>query len=230
MEQQQSAILKLEQVDFERISFTFRNQSASGIPQVFLKFENGQNYLQLPRMRTPFGVSQQRDNKGVALDRYTLPLSLGGSPESDKARKFFEALDNFVKEKAWENRNEWFGGKLKKQEQLEFMYTPIVRAKSDKYDPLLTLKVPKTIEGVFQTKAFNANKESIPVDSIKNGFDVTCIISLRSIWFTDKAFGVTCVAQQVKAYAPRKLADYAFDDSDDGEEQVNEAEVQQFDE
>jgi hypothetical protein len=168
-------------------------------------------------MRAPFGVSsppeQNKDANRLALD-----ISI----ESDELLAFLTKLDARNKAAAREHSYEWFKKQLTDAE-IEAFYTPLVKASANPdYRPLLKTKfvIPSKNPDVktVPTQVFVVTKETPTadgrpgtidewepgtIDDITKGAKCIPIIEANSVWFAQKAFGMSLTVTHILVWPSR---------------------------
>lgn len=190
--------------------------------------ENKKKYIQLPYMRAPFGVSSFTDDT-TGNTSYSLNLSFDSNdPALCEFQTKMEEFDNLICDMVAKNSKEWLGKQYNIAVIKEALYKPmVIQGKTvgdTTYSPTMKLKVMynKNREE-FESEAYNAARERIPVDSIEKNQKIMTIIDINQIWFIDNKFGVSMRFQQGIVEESQKLPSFAFqglddvgDDDDDG--------------
>ena len=154
---------------------------------------------QLP-LRCPFGASQYQEGQGSLNVNFSLPIYL------EEARKFFQNLDAWILDWAWENRNQMFTKVPTSREVLESLYTPILQPAKQDYDPLVRTKISEKCP-VWVFNEGNTTKGSI--HDITVMCQCTPVLSIDKIWMMSGRFGCTVRTQAVICH-PREQ--YSLDD------------------
>ena len=172
---------------------------------------NKKCYIQLPFMRSPFGLSAFTD-EGTGRTTYSLDLSF--DPDNEQAmlvhKHASKELDEIIVNTVAKNSKEWLGKEFNVAVLKEALYKPMVRPGKEQYPSTMKLKILTKPDGTFVPEAYNMQRESTPVDSIEKGQKVMCIVDLSSIWFIDNKFGVTMRLQQCLLEQSTKLPSFAF--------------------
>ena len=141
---------------------------------------------------------------------------------NDDTRAFLEnmkALEDKIKSNALIYSKEWFGKVHKSSEVVDALWTPLLKYSKDKstgeYDyskkPTLRVKLPQW-EGVWKSEIYDedANKlfpsadgGSTPLDFLKKGSNVMCIIQFGGIWFINGKFSANWKLVQAMVQKPR---------------------------
>jgi len=98
---------------------------------------------------------------------------------------------------------------------LRVLYTPLLRPSKGDYAPQLKLKVQLGRNGEFLPKAYDHQRNPVPLDSLDKGGMVQTIIDINQIWIVDKKFGVSVRLEQLMKSPSAKLNECAFSSSDE---------------
>lgn len=190
--------------------------------------DNKKLYLQLPFMRSPFGLSAFTDE---VTNKTSYSLDLSFDQDNEGATILMEklqALDQMIIENVAKNSKEWLGKPYNIEVIREALYKPIVRPGKEAYPSTLKLKVMTKPTGEFLAEAYDVNQKSISIDSLEKGQKCMCIVDINQIWFIDNKFGVSVRLSQALCEKSQKLPSFAFqgvdlppseDDVDDAEEE-----------
>ena len=167
-------------------------------------------YLQLPFMRSPFGLSAFTD-ESTNKTSYSLDLSFDNDNEEaqELATKLRE-LDEIILNTVATNSKEWLGKKYDINVIREALYKPLVRQGKEGYADTLKLKVQTNSSGEFVSEVYNSNREQISMDDIERGQKCMCIVEIGQVWFIDNKFGVSVRLSQVLCGESNKLPKFAF--------------------
>lgn len=227
------AIQKFSEFNANNISFSKLRKNKNGGKAVYLNSsDNKKIFVQLPFMRSPYGLSAYTD-EGTGRTSYSLDLSF--DPDNPESAKFHEAmsqLDELVVNMVADNSKEWLGKKFNVAVLKEALYKPIVRVGKEQYPSTMKLKILTKSDGSFVPEAYSMQRERVSLDTIEKGQKVLAIIDLNQIWFIDNKFGVTIRLQQALFEQSAKLPSFAFqglDLPDAEEEEVDEIEDEEVD-
>lgn len=219
------------------VKFSKLRKNKNGGKAVYINNSDGKKlYLQLPYMRSPYGLSTFTD-ESTGRTSYSLDLSFDSdNAEASELCEKLKELDELVVNTVAKNSKEWMGKEFNVAVLKEALYKPLVRPSKEPYPSTVKLKVLTKPDGSFVPEAYSAQRESIPLDSIEKGQRVLTIIDLNQIWFIDNKFGVTVRLQQVLVEQSEKLPSFAFqgiagandDVVDDGEDE-DELEIDEED-
>lgn len=141
---------------------------------------------------------------------------------NDDTRAFLanmKALEDKIKENALIYSKEWFGKVHKSSEVVDALWTPMLKYSKDKNTgepdhskkPTLRVKLPQW-EGVWKSEIYDedANKlfpsadgVSSPLDFLKKGSNLMCIIQFGGIWFINGKFSANWKLVQAMVQKPR---------------------------
>jgi len=205
------AIQKFSEFNASNVSFSKLRKNKNGGKAVYLNSsDNKKVFVQLPFMRSPYGLSAYTDE---ATGRTSYSLDISFDADNAESAQFLEtmaALDDIVVNMVADNSKEWLGKKFNVAVLKEALYKPIVRPGKEQYPATMKLKILTKSDGSFVPEAYNMQRESVSLDTIEKGQKVLAIIDLNQIWFIDNKFGVTIRLQQVLLEQSEKLPSFAF--------------------
>lgn len=205
------AIQKFSEFNASNVSFSKLRKNKNGGKAVYLNSsDNKKVFVQLPFMRSPYGLSAYTDE---ATGRTSYSLDLSFDADNAESAQFLEsmtALDDIVVNMVADNSKEWLGKKFNVAVLKEALYKPIVRPGKEQYPATMKLKILTKSDGSFVPEAYNMQRKSVSLDTIEKGQKVLAIIDLNQIWFIDNKFGVTIRLQQVLLEQSEKLPSFAF--------------------
>ena len=172
--------------------------------------ENKKLYIQLPFMRSPFGLSAFTDE---ATNKTSYSLDLSFDTDNEQANDLMEKLkqlDERIVKTVADNSKEWLGKSYNIEVIKEALYKPLVRPGKDDYASTMKLKLMTKPSGEFIAEAYDSSHKSIPVDGIEKGQKCMCIVDFNQIWFIDNKFGVSVRLSQVLCEQSQKLPSFAF--------------------
>lgn len=213
--------------DIQTVGFSKLRKNKNGGKAVYLNVSDKKLYLQLPKLRSPYGLSTYTD-EGTGRTSYSLDLSFDtDNAEAMELREKMVQLDDLIVQTVVENSKEWLGKKFNEAVCREALYKPLVRQGKEPYPDTLKLKILTNDKGDFVPEAYNTARERIDLDKIEKGQKVTCIVDMVQIWFIDNKFGVTVRLQQALLEPSAKLPSFAFvgmDETQAEEEFIDEDE------
>tara|TARA_R110000772_G_scaffold92146_1_gene188843 strand:- start:212 stop:913 length:702 start_codon:yes stop_codon:yes gene_type:complete len=209
------------------VQFSKLRKNKNGGKAVYLNAgDNKKLYVQLPFMRSPYGLSAYTDE---ATGRTSYSLDLSFDPDNAEAMALhakLTELDDIIVNTVAKNAKEWLGKEFNVAVLKEALYKPIVRPGKEQYPSTLKLKVLTKSDGSFVPECYNMSKQIVTLDSIEKGQKAMPIIDLNQIWFIDNKFGVTIRLQQVLFEQSVKLPSFAFQGLDLPDEVEDEVEIE----
>jgi hypothetical protein len=215
---------------------------------LYLNGTTGRIYLQLPKMKMPFKVSEfvpkdpQTGQPTGEDSRYSLNLSFYGMGENPKLKQCYDrltAIDERIMNAAIENHETWFPGQYDKykndptklQVAIETLYNSLVKQNNKDYPANIRIKLPR-YDGVFKMEIYDKSDRSKPVafgvnvdegevpitKYLNKGTNLTPIVSMPMLNFM-KGFGTGFTLVQAVAEPVVTFGgSCVIDDSDDEEE------------
>ena len=210
-----SNIVLPKNFDCDKLGFDDLKLNSNGGKVVYMKYDGQQRLtMQTPKLTTPFGMSEYRDDK-TGIVKYSIDVSFKGSNDDSKIQTFYDkmaVIDSKIVDIAVENSKEWFGKKMKK-EIVEELYRPLVKQSKDpeKYAPTMKFKIQNNNKDELMIETFDDTRQPVDImDALKPGSKVRGIIECSSIWFVNKQFGVTWRAVQLEITKSDKLSGFSF--------------------
>lgn len=179
--------------------------------------------LSTPLMLT-WGASEYIDQEGNGNGKYEMSLQFPqadySNADCDAFLKNMRNLEDKIKADALAYSKDWFGKVHKSADIIEELFTPMLKYPKIKgtsepdlsKKPILRLKVPEW-QGVWKSEIYDEdsnplfpNKESpnvTPLDFLKKGSMVACVIQCGGIWFTNGKFTVTWKLLQAVMQKPK---------------------------
>ena len=196
--------------NIEAVGFSKLRKNKNGGKAVYLNVSDKKLYLQLPKLRSPYGLSTYTDESSGKTS-YSLDLSLDtDNNDAMELREKLTQLDDLIIKTVVENSKDWLGKKFNKTVCREALYKPLVRQGKEPYPDTVKLKILANDKGEFVPETYNTNREQVGLDTISKGSKVTCIVDMVQIWFIDNKFGVTVRLQQALLEPSAKLPSFAF--------------------
>lgn len=212
-----------EQFQPSSVTFSQLKKNKNGGKSVMLSHDNKKKlYLQLPFMRSPFGLSAFTDE---ATNKTSYSLDLSFDTDNENAMKLSEKLkelDEIIMKTVEKNSKEWLGKSYDINVIQQALYKPLVREGKEGYADTLKLKVQTNQSGDFIPEAYNSEREQIQVDQIERGQRCMCIVEINQIWFIDNKFGVSVRLSQVLCGESNKLPSFAFQGLDTNDDEYIE--------
>lgn len=196
--------------------FWKNSQGGKFIP--ILNSQGGKFNLQLPFMRTPFGLSSL-EQEGVRSS-YNIDLELNDASLQAK----FEELDEVVVNTVHSQCKELLGKQVKKDVLKEGLYRPIVRAAKDpeKYSPTIKVKVPMNRDGTFQPVVYDMERQITDIENVVRNSQIMTIVELHQVYVIDGKFGLTMRLVQAKLKPSESITGYSFIDTGDDDDQTED--------
>ena len=220
-----------QQFDPSSVVFTKMKKNKNGGKTVYINAQDGKRklYLQLPFMRSPFGMSAFTDE---ATNKTSDSLDLSFDRDNEEGLALAEklkALDEIIIKTVADNSKEWLGKVYDINVIREALYKPLVRQAKDDYPDTIKLKIMTKPTGEFLAEAYDSSRQMISVDQIEKGQRCACIVDVNQIWFIDNKFGVSVRLSQVLCEQSVKLPSFAFQGLD-GHIAEDDEEVEYFEE
>ena len=183
--------------------------------------------LQLPEMKIPFGVSIFT-NEDTGIQQYSLDFSFQGKEENPKLAKFhaqLKQIEDVIVRNGVSNSVSWFN-KVRSEDVVRDVFSPIVRVSKDKetklpngkYPDTFKVKLPLDKEGMFTCKAFNEHNElyTDPLDVvIKKGTLATALVQASFVYVSGSTFGITFKPLQMRLKVPSTIGNVCILEDDE---------------
>jgi hypothetical protein len=208
-----------------------------GAKKVLMKANGGQIVMQLPRARVPFGLSCFENEKDASIKKYSLEVSLGGTPQLEKFREVLEELDEYNVKTIAENSVPWLKESKSALVIKEALYGSLIRPdKKGESPPRFKFKLPMW-EGKPMFKVVDKDNNPVklyevvdgtPVvnwDWAQNGMEITAIVECEGLWVVNKNVYCTWRAAKIKVNKTSGRNDFDFMDEEDGSDNDNESET-----
>jgi hypothetical protein len=179
--------------------------------------------LSTPLMLT-WGASDYVDDKGVSNGRYDMALQFPSEEyKTEDTTAFLEnmiAFENKIKADALTYSKDWFGKQYKSADILEELFTPMLKYPKIKGTkepdftkmPTLKIKVPEW-EGTWRSEIYDEdgnklypsieNPSVTPLDYLKKGTNVACLVQFGGIWIINGKFNASWKLIQAVVQKPR---------------------------
>jgi len=239
MNAQSGNIYRANSVDFSKFTFSEPTANKYGGRSSRVKYAGQDFYIQVPRMRLPYGLGKWVDTTNPDKVKYSIDFSLAGynknKPDEYNPRigEFFDFLtglqqcmiDNGVK-----NAITWFGKPSETvrksiENDPDTYVRDLIKYPKDKQTKQVTDKYPPTFkahvitwENKFIIKAYDdAGLEVRDFETaFVKGTEAVAILKLKAVSFQGKSAGLKFDLVQIKLYRPAGIPDYAFiDDEND---------------
>ena len=212
-----------QQFEPSTVTFSQLKKNKNGGKSVMLtRNDKKKLYLQLPFMRSPFGISAFTDE---ATNKTSYSLDLSFDTDNEDAMQLsskLTELDEIILKTVTENSKDWLGKSYDINVIREALYKPLVRQGKEGYANTLKLKIQTNQTGDFIPEAYSSDRELIQLDEIERGQKCMCIVEINQLWFIDNKFGVSVRLSQVLCGESTKLPSFAFQGLDDEQDQLIE--------
>lgn len=212
-----------QQFEPSTVTFSQLKKNKNGGKSVMLTRNNKKKlYLQLPFMRSPFGLSAFTDE---ATNKTSYSLDLSFDTDNEDAMQLsskLTELDEIILKTVTDNSKDWLGKSYDINVIREALYKPLVRQGKEGYANTLKLKIQTNQTGDFIPEAYSSDRELIQLDEIERGQKCMCIVEINQLWFIDNKFGVSVRLSQVLCGESTKLPSFAFQGLDNEQDQLIE--------
>lgn len=218
----------IEGINFNCVDAIYRAAkiNANGGKNIRIVNKNSQSALRLstPVMLTWGASDYVEPGASQGNGKYEMALQFP-TPEynNQDAELFLENIKRFeakIRDDAFKNSKEWFGKQHKNPDIIDELFTPMLKYPKIKGTsepdhskaPTIKLKVP-CYDGDWKVEIYDEecsklypNKDTpvTPLDYLKKGTNVACIIQCAGIWFTNGKFTVTWQLVQALVQKPRE--------------------------
>lgn len=201
--------------------------NANGGKNIRIVNKNSQSALRLstPVMLTWGASDYVEPGASQGNGKYEMALQFP-TPEykTQEAELFLENIKRFeakIRDDAFKQSKEWFGKQHKNPDIIDELFTPMLKYPKIKGTsepdltkaPTIRLKVP-CYDGSWKVEIYDEecnklypsleNPQISPLDYLKKGTNVACIIQCAGIWFTNGKFTVTWQLVQALVQKPRE--------------------------
>ncbi len=214
------------QFNAENIMYTAPKASAQGGKSVNILNKTTKTTLTLstPLMLTWGASDFKKEGEEVGNGRFELSLQFPNeeykTPDTEAFQRNLKAFEDKIKADALVYSKEWFGKVHKSAEIIEELFTPLLKYPKNKatgeYDyskqPTIRLKLPQW-EGVWKTEIYDEestrlypsteNPGMTPLDYLKKGSNIACLIQFAGIWFVNGKFSAGWKLVQAVVQKPR---------------------------
>lgn len=215
---------------------------------VYLNYGTGKLRVQAPRMAVPFDSGDFQGN-----GKYKLNLDFRTRATNPKVAAYYDmlrAIDDYVIDQGVKNSANWLGLRGVSRETVSALYTKSIRIGKDKEgkdrSPIQSVAIKKNYKtDSFDTMLYDDQNRKIegvtPMEVLRRGAEVTCILDATSIWVAGGKFGISWKLVQARvdqaAETSSNAPAFVDDDNedapapstaafvaDDGEDEVEEEE------
>jgi hypothetical protein len=191
---------------------------------VYLSYNGGKLRVQAPRMPVPFDSGDYQGN-----GKFKLNLDFRSRATSPKVAAYYDmlrAIDDYVIDQGVKNSKNWLGLEKVSRETVSALYTKSIRVSKDKQGndraPVQSVAIKKNYNtGVFDAVMYDDQDRKIegvtPMEVLRRGAEVTCIMDATSIWVAGGKFGISWKLHQARVdqAAETSSSAPAFVDDDD---------------
>ena len=171
-----------------------------------------------------WGAQESLDVNKNPLGKYTLSLQFPSpdysTPDLEAFLNSMKKLEEKVKDDALTYSKEWFGKQHKSRDIIDALFNPMLRYPkikgSEEVDssksPTLTVKLP-CWNGVWKSEIYDEDAEPLfpnknsplttPIEFLKKGAHIACVIQCGGIWFVNGKFSVTWNLKQAVVKKPK---------------------------
>lgn len=210
----------------ENIMYTAPKASAQGGKSVNIlnKITKTTLTLSTPLMLTWGASDFKKDGEEVGNGRFELSLQFPNeeykTADTEAFLKNIKAFEEKIKSDALIYSKEWFGKVHKSSEIIEELFTPLLKYPKNKatgeYDyskqPTIRVKLPQW-EGSWKTEIYDEDSNRLypcsenagltPLDYLKKGSNIACLIQFAGIWFVNGKFSAGWKLLQAVVQKPR---------------------------
>ena len=215
------------QFNVENIMYTSPKVHAQGGKSVNIlnKLTKTTLTLSTPLMLTWGASDFKKEGEEVGNGKFELSLQFPGEEyKTADTSAFLKNMQDFetkIKKDALIYSKEWFGKVHKNAEIIEELFSPLVKYPKDKstgeYDynkqPTLRLKLPQW-DGVWKCEIYDEDSNRLfpssenptvtPLDYLKKGSNIACLIQFAGIWFVNGKFSASFKLVQAVVQKPRE--------------------------
>jgi hypothetical protein len=181
--------------------------------------------LSTPLMLTWGASDFKKEGEDVGNGKFELSLQFPGEEyKTADTTAFLKNMKDFedkIKADALIYSKEWFGKVHKSAEIIEELFSPLVKYPKDKqtgeYDynkqPTLRLKLPQW-DGTWKCEIYDEDSNRLypssenptvsPLDYLKKGSNIACLIQFAGIWFVNGKFSASFKLVQAVVQKPRE--------------------------
>jgi len=213
-------VLKVSDIDVSNLTFSDVRPYGAVAKIVYVNHKNSPIVMQLPKMKTPYGLGVYDDGERC---KYSLDLAFGSSAtQVSEFKDLVEKVDERILDEGSKKSLEWFKKKSQSVEVTRALYTSPIKIATengeptDKYPPTFKMKV-SNYDGKFKALCFNEKKEQLSdlADAISKGMMLRTIVKLTGVWIAGGKCGLTWELMQVQVPERIALTGFAFADDDE---------------
>ena len=210
----------------DNLMFSAPKATAQGAKSVNILNKSTKTILTLstPLMLTWGASDYKAEGEEKGNGKFEMSLQFPGeeykTEDSDKFLANIKALELKIKTDALTYSKEWLGKVIKSTEVIDALWTPMLKYPKDKqtgeYDyskqPTLRVKLPQW-EGVWKSELYDEEGQKLypsmenpnltPLDLLKKGSNIMCLIQFGGIWFINGKFSANWKLVQAVVQKPR---------------------------
>jgi len=214
------------QFNSENIMYTAPKVNPQGGKSVNILSKSTKTTLTLstPLMLTWGASDFKKEGEEVGNGKYELALQFPGEEyQSADTNAFLKNLKDFetkIKNDALIYSKEWFGKVHKSSEIIQELFTPLLKYPKDKstgdYDyskqPTIRIKLPQW-DGVWKSEIYDEDSNKLypssenpiatPLDYLKKGSNIACLIQFAGLWFVNGKFSASWKLVQAVVQKPK---------------------------
>lgn len=234
----ETKVIKLRDFNPKNLSFSSLRTTKHGGKIIYINYDyqDGRSpkplRIQMPRMKTPFGISgwdkdrsDKKDSSPTENSNDTLELSVGDSSEIIQK---MEDMDEIIITNAIANSKEYFKKKYA-EDYIRLQYKSALKFNENeegerdlKYPPRLKTKMYKDSSYEYRTQVFDSDKKPLKIDIynqkeiIPKGSECIALLECAGIWVINEKFGLSWRPVQMKVFrSDTSLSGYSFIDDDE---------------
>ena len=214
------------QLNVNNLMYSAPKATPQGAKSVNILSKASKSFLTVstPLMLT-WGASDFVDEKtGLSDGKFSMSLQFPNeeykTDDTTAFLKSMKALEDKIKADALVYSKEWFGKVHKSAEVVDALWTPMVKYPKDKvtgeYDynksPTLKIKLPQW-DGSWRSEIYDEDGNKLypniespgvtPLDYLKKGSNIACLIQFAGIWFVNGKFSASWKLVQSVVQKPR---------------------------
>jgi hypothetical protein len=214
------------QLNVNNIMYSAPKATPQGAKSVNILSKSTKSFLTLstPLLLT-WGASDFVDEKtGLSDGKFSMSLQFPSEEYKNEDTSAFlqnmKNLEDKIKSDALIYSKEWFGKVHKSAEVVEALWTPMLKYPKDKstgeYDhnksPTIKVKLPQW-EGTWRSEIYDEDGNKLypsienpgisPLDYLKKGSNIACLIQFAGIWFVNGKFSASWKLVQAVVQKPR---------------------------
>lgn len=218
-------VLHPHEVDFDKIAFVPRPQKEKGKVKLSILYTHNPEdeperlIVQTPKMRAPFGISDNAAFKKSPSDATKVDLNLSfdeNDPKIVEFRHLIEGIDALVKKKGLEHAKEWINDDEPDEKSIRKAFSSrIKKPKEGEYPDTYRVSVPWDQDKNCipdRIEFYNEKAEKVQSDYIMRGCKVVALIDINEIWTMHATgkFGITTRLFQLQVFKPKRLTGFSI--------------------